>query len=75
MIPVFKWSKTVHALDCAAIGTSTSECIHQYYNMSSVRIFWLQGVASNILNKQSQTADKGLSSSLGVGRGVDNPSL
>jgi hypothetical protein len=29
--------------------------------------FW--GVAANILNKQSRTADKGWSSSLGVGRG------
>jgi hypothetical protein len=31
-------------------------------------------VAANILNKQSQTADKGLSSSLGVGCGADNSS-
>jgi len=31
-------------------------------------------VAANILNKQSQTSDKGWSSSLGVGRGVDNSS-
>jgi hypothetical protein len=30
-------------------------------------------VAANILNKQSQTADKGWSSSLGVGRGANNP--
>ena len=29
-------------------------------------------VASNILNKQSRTAEKGRSSSLGVGRGVNN---
>jgi hypothetical protein len=28
----------------------------------------------NILNKQSRTADKGWSSSLGVGHGADNPS-
>jgi len=34
----------------------------------------LQRVAANIFNKQSQTADKGLSSSLGVGRGAKNPS-
>ena len=32
-------------------------------------------VAANILNKQSLTADKGLSSSLGVGRGGNNSSL
>ena len=29
-------------------------------------------VAANILNKQSRTADKGWSYSLGVGQGVDN---
>jgi hypothetical protein len=28
----------------------------------------------NILNKESRTADKGWSSSLGVGRGASNPS-
>jgi hypothetical protein len=32
-------------------------------------------VAANILNKQSQTAEKGWSSSLGVGRGANNSSL
>jgi len=32
-------------------------------------------VAANILNKQSRTADKGWSSRLGVGRGVNNSSL
>jgi len=31
-------------------------------------------VAANILNKQSRTADKGRSSSLGVGRGANNSS-
>jgi hypothetical protein len=31
-------------------------------------------VATNILNKQSRTADKGWSSSLGVGRGANNSS-
>jgi hypothetical protein len=30
-------------------------------------------VAANKLNKQSWTADEGWSSSLGVGRGVNNP--
>jgi hypothetical protein len=30
-------------------------------------------VAANILNKQSRTADSGWSSSLGVGRGANNP--
>ena len=32
-------------------------------------------VAANKLNKQSWIADKGWSSSLGVGRGANNPSL
>jgi hypothetical protein len=31
-------------------------------------------VAANIFNKQSRTADKGRSSSLGVGRGANNSS-
>jgi hypothetical protein len=31
-------------------------------------------VAANILNKQSQTANKWWSSSLGVGHGANNPS-
>ena len=34
-------------------------------------IWW---VAANILNKQSRTADKGWSSGLGVGRGVNKSS-
>jgi hypothetical protein len=32
-------------------------------------------VAAYILNKQSRTADSGWSSSLGVGRGANNPPL
>jgi len=31
-------------------------------------------VAARILNKESRTADKGLSSTLGVGRGANNTS-
>ena len=34
----------------------------------------IRRVAANILNKQSQTADEGLSSSLGVGWGANNAS-
>jgi hypothetical protein len=30
-------------------------------------------VSANILNKQSRTADRGWSTSLGVGRGANNP--
>jgi hypothetical protein len=36
-------------------------------------VLQVRRVAANILNKQSLTADKGWSSSLGVGRGADNP--
>ena len=35
----------------------------------------IRRVAENTLNKQSLTADKGWSSSLGVGRGASNLSL
>ena len=35
----------------------------------------IRRVAANKLNKQSRTADEGWSSSLGVGRGANNPSL
>jgi hypothetical protein len=34
----------------------------------------IRRVAANILNKQSRTADKGWSSSVGVGRGANNSS-
>jgi len=43
--------------------------------------FWMEEqpkiwrVAANVLNKQSQTANKGWSSSLEVGRGANNLSL
>jgi hypothetical protein len=36
--------------------------------------FQIWRVSENILNKQSQTADKGWSSNLGVGRGANNSS-
>ena len=35
----------------------------------------IRRVAANILNKQSMTADKGLYSSFGIGRDVENSSL
>ena len=35
----------------------------------------IRRVAANKLNKQSRTADEGWSSSLGFGRGANNPSL
>ena len=33
------------------------------------------GIAANILNKQSRTADRGWSSNVGIGRGANNSSL
>jgi hypothetical protein len=33
----------------------------------------IRRVSANILNKQSRTADRGWSSSLGIGRGAKNP--
>jgi len=53
------------------------------YFMNFMNCVWLRieewpplwRVAVNKLNKQSWTADKGWSSSLGVGRGANNPSL
>jgi hypothetical protein len=38
-------------------------------------VLQIWGVAANILNKQSWTADKGWSSTLGVGHGANNPSV
>jgi hypothetical protein len=35
----------------------------------------MRRVPANILNKQSRTTDRGWSSSLGVGRGANNPPL
>jgi len=35
----------------------------------------IRRVAVNVLNKQSRTTDEGWSSSLGVGRGANNPYL
>jgi hypothetical protein len=43
-------------------------CTLPYANVKAWR------VAANTLNKQSRTADKGWSSSLGVGRGANNSS-
>jgi len=35
---------------------------------------WIWSVAVNTINKQSQTANKGWSSSLGIGHEANNPS-
>jgi hypothetical protein len=54
--------------------------VHWHHSMARPRVadrgYGLQiwRVAANILNKKSRTADSGWSSSLGVGRGANNPS-
>jgi len=53
---------------------------YRYHGMAHPKVVggeWppLWRVAMNILNNQSQTTDKGWSSSLGVGRSVNNSSL
>jgi hypothetical protein len=53
---------------------------HHYHGMSRCQVadggdaLRVWRVATNILNKQSRTTDKGPSSRLGVGRGANNPS-
>jgi hypothetical protein len=54
--------------------------VHCHHGMARPRVadtedgLQIWRVAANILNKQSRTADSGWSSSLGVGRGANNPS-
>jgi hypothetical protein len=54
--------------------------VHCHHGMARPRVadrrdgLQIWKVAANILNKQSRTADSGWSSSLGVGRGANNPS-
>jgi hypothetical protein len=53
--------------------------VHCHHGMARPRVadrgdgLQILRVAANIVNKQSQTADSGWSSSLGVGRGANNP--
>jgi hypothetical protein len=46
---------------------------YSQYIVLNVYVYWR--LAVNILNKEPRTNDKGWSSSLGVGRGANNPSL
>jgi hypothetical protein len=54
--------------------------VHCHHGMARPRVadredgLQIWRVAANILNKQSRTADRGWSSSLGVGRWANNPS-
>jgi hypothetical protein len=62
------------------VGTRHVKWVHCHHGMARPRVAdrgdglqkWR--VAANILNKQSWRADSGWSSSLGVGRGANNPS-
>jgi hypothetical protein len=53
--------------------------VHCHHGMARIRVaekgdgLQICRVAENILSKQSRTADSGWSSSLGVGRGANNP--
>jgi hypothetical protein len=65
-------------LECSYSHVRWVPCHHgmarpQVADGGDALLFWR--VAANILNKQSQTADKGWSSSLGVGCGANNSSL
>jgi len=51
------------------VPVTTAWCVHRL-RMEERPAVWR--VAANILNKQSRTADRGWSSSLGFGRGVNN---
>ena len=80
IISIFCWATHGELFPCF-VGRLTVIFFRSYYgghNASSgcglrndLQIWW---VAANILNKQSRTADKMWSSSLGVGRGVNNSS-
>ena len=63
---------TVNACDCDKwVPVTMAWCVLRLW-MEELPLIWR--VAANILNKQSGTADEGLSSSLGVGRGANNAS-
>jgi hypothetical protein len=72
---VFDWSMTLSLpkISRVFVPPFRHEC-HSFLYLWSLRGLQLWRVAANILNKQSRTADKGWSSSLGVGRGAKNSS-
>jgi hypothetical protein len=53
--------------------TYVQSAMNSTYDKNNTKVLYRR-VAANILNKQSRTADKGWSSSLGVGRGANNSS-
>jgi hypothetical protein len=61
------WMHGLHTLKDFFNHISSFKLTVEIYSSSII-------VAANILNKQSRTADSGWSSSLGVGRGANNPS-
>jgi hypothetical protein len=77
-MPPKKRVKTVEFVLCSGgyvcdkwVHVTTAWCILKL-RMEERPPIWR--VAANILNRQLRTADKWWSSSLGVGRGADNPS-
>jgi hypothetical protein len=65
---------------CHMSRPSHVKWVHCHHGMARPRVadrgdgLQIWRVAANILNKQSRTADSGWFSSLGVGRGANNPS-
>jgi hypothetical protein len=79
--PKVRWLHDVEA-DIKALGIKRSMCmwVPCHHGMARPQVadggdgLQIWRLAANILNKQSRTADKGWSSSLGVGRGAKNSS-
>jgi len=75
--PLVKFPTTLKLLYIASTHVRWIPCHH---NMARSQVagggegLQIWRVAANILNKQSQTADRGWSSSLGVRRGANNHS-
>ena len=63
---------TVYRIRDKWVPVTTACCVLRLW-MEELPPIWR--VAAKILNKQSQTADKGWPSSLGVGRGANNSLL
>jgi hypothetical protein len=69
------WQETEYCLDVSCVPSYVGPCHHSMahplvaHTEDGLQI-WM--VAANILNKQSQTASKGWSSSLGIGQRANN---
>jgi hypothetical protein len=56
------------------LNASSGPCLQVADGGEGLQIWRVWMVAANVLNKQSRTANKGRYSSLGDGRGANNPS-